>query len=196
MTAEQQNREQVASVMKTLKLGSIEEMDKLNEADDKVELLDRVSMLRDTLIDEDVNIESIPVVDQSSSTDQIKQVYKMLQLKNNRIRYRGFAEEMILAGAYGLEMFFDGTRDVFGSKPDLTGWSDTVRVRLRRMQYETSSLVQEIMSEYNMSSTSRMFLELLPSMFMYSRAKKNKKSEAAVSESHYRAALNAMNASG
>ena len=98
-----------------------------------------------------------------------KNVYKILRLKNDRNRYCSFAEEIILAGAQGIEHLFDGKKEWFGRKPDLVGWHQTVKVKLRRMRFETSTMVQGVMQEYNMSPGMRLMLELIPSMFLYSR---------------------------
>ena len=88
---------------------------------------------------------------------------------------------------------FDGKKDWLGRKPDLTGWSDTVKVKLRRMRYETSTFVQEVMQEYNMSAGTRLALELLPSMFLYSRSRRLTRNDNLVSDSDYKDAISNMN---
>jgi hypothetical protein len=102
----------------------------------------------------------------------IQNVYKILRLKNDRNHYCSFAEEFILAGAYGLEYLFDGEKEWFGRKPDLIGWSKTVQVKLRRCRYQTSTFVKDFMQEYNFTPGVQILLELIPSMFLFSRRKK------------------------
>ena len=100
---------------------------------------------------------------------------------------------MILSGAYGLEYVFDGKREVFGRQPDLTGWADTVKVKLRRMRFETSTFVQEVMQEYNMSAGVRLALELIPSMFLYSRNRRLTQNDNLVSDVDYKNAITNLN---
>ena len=86
------------------------------------------------------------------------------------------AEEVILSVSNGLERVFDGENDYFGMQPDLTGYSDTVRVKLRRLRYETSTIAGTIMEKYDLSPMTRICMELIPSMFIHStlRNKHNK----------------------
>jgi hypothetical protein len=82
----------------------------------------------------------------------------------------------------------------FGSyRPDLVGWSSTVKVKLRRMRYETSTFVGEIMQEYQMSSGVRLALELLPSVFLYSRQKKISNKENFAGDASYKDAITELN---
>jgi hypothetical protein len=123
----------------------------------------------------------------------IQNIYKILRLKNDRNRYCSFAEELILSGAYGMEYLFDGKKEWFGKAPDLTDWSSTVKVKLRRMRYETSTFVGEVMQEYNLSAGVRLALELLPSMFLYSRNRRISKNDNLVSDNDYKNAISQLN---
>ena len=150
-------------------------------------------MLKITLEDEGIDTSNVPTVNKNSSITDIQNVYKILRLKNDRNRYCSFAEELILSGAYGLEYLFNGQKEWFGRKPDLVGWPDTVKVKLRRMRYETSTFVQEVMQEYNMSAGVRLALELLPSMFLYSRNRRISQNDSLVSDTEYKDAMNNLN---
>ncbi len=57
-------------------------------------------------------------------------------------------------------------------KPDLTGYSDTVKVKLRRLKYETSTIASTIMEQYDISPLTRIVLELVPGMFIHSTLRK------------------------
>jgi hypothetical protein len=94
-----------------------------------------------------------------------------------------------LAMAYGLENVFDGKREVLGSKIDLTGYSDTVKVKLRRMRYDTSNFVSGIMQGYNISSGWRIMLELVPSLFLYSRNRRLTGKDNLISDENYKKAM-------
>jgi hypothetical protein len=147
-------------------------IDEEEEEDDKNVLLEQIDMLRDSLEDDGVSLINVPQVTKSNSMSEIQNVYKVLRIKNDRNRYCSFAEELILSGAYGLEYLFDGKNEWLGRKPDLVGWSNTVRIKLRRCRFQTSTLIKDIMQDYNMGSGWQLLLELIPSMFLYSRQKK------------------------
>jgi hypothetical protein len=195
MTQEEKKQKHINLVLKGMGDSNDVEfnMDKERDEDDKTSLLEQIDMLRITLEDDGVDISNVPEVFKNSSLSDIQNVYKILRLKNDRNRYCSFAEELILSGAYGLECLFDGEKEWFNRKPDLTNWSDTVKVKLRRMRYETSTFVQEIMQEYNMSSGIRLCLELIPSMFLYSRNRMKTQHDNLASDVQYKEAMSDMN---
>ncbi len=174
MTMEQKKQTYVNDVLNDISDDKDDEfnMDNEREEDDKNLLLEQIDMLRMQLEDDGTDIRNIPIVNKSSNIIDIQNIYKRLKLKNNRNRYCSFAEELLLAGAYGMEYLFDGEKDWFGRKPDLVGWSKTVQVKLKRCRYQTSTFVKEIMEGYNMSSGMQLLIELVPSMFLFSRRKK------------------------
>jgi hypothetical protein len=90
-------------------------------------------------------------------------------MRNDRRRYNTIAEDLIMAGAHGLEWAFDGKKTYFGFVPNLVGWHNTVAVRLRQMKYDTSAIVSDIVRDYNMGSATRVALEIIPSAFLYSK---------------------------
>ena len=61
------------------------------------------------------------------------------------------------------------------------------------MRYETSTFVQEVMQEYNMSSGVRLALELFPSMFLYSRNRRLSQNDNLVSDKQYKNAISQLN---
>jgi len=174
MTMEQKKQTYVDDVLNDMSDDRDTEfdIDKEKEEDDKNSLLEQIDMLRMSLEDDGTDINNIPLVNKNSNMSDIQNVYKILRLKNDRNHYCSFAEEVILAGAYGMEFLFDGEKEWFGRKPDLIGWSKTVQIKLRRCRYQTSTFVKEIMQEYNMSPGMQLVLELIPSMFLFSRQKK------------------------
>lgn len=194
MTDEQTKQEKINKVLKGIDDKELEfNIEKEKDDDDKASLFEQIDMLKTTLEDEGIDVSGVPNVNKHSNIKDVQNVYKILRLKNDRNRYCSFAEELILAGAYGLEYVFDGKKEWFGRKPDLIGWPDTVKVKLRRMRYETSTFVQDVMQEYNMSSGVRLALELLPSMFLYSRNRRISQQDNLISDSEYKSAINSMN---
>lgn len=135
MTIEERKQDRINSVLKDIDDRELEfNIDKEKEEDDKSSLLEQIDMLKITLEDDGIDISGVPSLSKGSSMKDVQNVYKILRLKNDRNRYCSFAEELILAGAYGMEYIFDGKKDWFGRNPDLTGWSDSVKVKLRRMR--------------------------------------------------------------
>ena len=188
MTLEEENQRHVANVMKDFDSGHIStskyddervglgpgaparfDIEKESEDDDKLLLLEQIDTLREILVDDRVNLENIPHVNKSNTLAEIKDVYHVLCRKNDRNRDYCFANEMILAGAKALESLFDGQREWFSRKPDLRGWSDTVKSKLRRMRYETSTLVRDVMEGVGIGPRWRILFELIPSMFLHTR---------------------------
>lgn len=152
-------------------------VEKEKEEDDKVILLEQIDMLIMNLKDEGIDVSRVPSVNPASTMEDIQNVHKILRLKNDRNRYCSFAEECILAGSQSLEWLFDGKKAYMGRRPDLRGWSATVNIKLRRMRYDTSTFVSEVMQDYNLGHGTRIMLELLPSLFLYSKMKKTQYSD-------------------
>jgi hypothetical protein len=197
MTQEETKQNRINQVLRDIDDRELEfNIEKEKEDDDKASLLEQIDMLRITLDDDGIDIKGVPEINKKSTMKDVQNVYKILRLKNDRNRYCSFAEELILAGAYGLEYAFDGKKDWMGRKPDLTGWSDSVRCKLRRMRFETSTFVQEVMQEYNLSAGMRLALELLPSMFLYSRNRRLTQNDNLVSDNDYKEAISKLNELG
>lgn len=164
-------------------------IDKEKEEDDKAILLEQIDMLLTNLRDEGIDVSRIPDVDNSSTIEEIDSVHKILRLKNDRNRYCSFAEECILAGSHTLEWLFDGKKSYWGKHPDLRGWSATVNVKLRRMRYDTSTFVSEMMQDYNLGHGTRIMFELLPSLFLYSEMKKSQYGDNLVTSDELNSAI-------
>jgi hypothetical protein len=194
MTQEERKQDRINQVLHDIDDRELEfNIEKEKDEDDKSSLLEQIDMLKITLEDDGVDVSGVPQINKNSSMNDVHNVYKILRLKNDRNRYCSFAEELILSGAYGMEYLFDGKKEWFAKRPDLTGWSSTVKVKLRRMRFETSTFVQEVMQEYNMSAGMRLALELLPSMFLYSRNRRLSQDDNLVSDAEYKNAISKLN---
>jgi flagellar biosynthesis protein FlhF len=119
----------------------------IQDEEKKIRLLEKIEILKEDLNRDGVNLNKIKNVDYNSPLDDIDQVYRILLIKNNRDRYRELAEDVILTISNSLERVFDGENEYFGMQPDLTGYSDTVRVKLRRLRYETSTIAGNVMEK-------------------------------------------------
>lgn len=189
MTNEEKRQNIIGEVFNDIKQeqGStpIISIDKEREEDEKDRIIEQISFLRETLEDEGENLSRIPNVTSNNSYDECKSVLKILLLKNDRKRYCTFAEEFILLGATGVEWLFDGKKSYFGHTPDMTDWHKSVQSKLRRMRHDTSNLVGGIMRKHNLGSATRLALELLPSMFLYSKMRKSQHKDTLVSDSEF-----------
>jgi hypothetical protein len=150
------------------------------EEDLKATLLEDIDELISELSSETppVDLSRIPKVNQDSPLDLVKKVHKILRMKYDRRRCNTLGSEVILAGAQGLGYICDGKRKIGPFCPNLEGWHNTVRPKLRRMKYETSTIVSNIMQEYNMGPVTRVLLELIPSAFLYSNMRRENHNQA------------------
>ena len=191
MTNEEIKQDHVNKVLNNIEKNNddAEFVEKEDEEDEMARIMEQIDLLKTNLESEGVDLSRIPDVNTSTSKREAKAVLRMLQIKNDRLRYCDFFEEGILAMAYGLENVFDGKREVLGSKIDLTGYSDTVKVKLRRMRYDTSNFVSGIMQGYNISSGWRIMLELVPSLFLYSRNRRLTGKDNLISDENYKKAM-------
>jgi hypothetical protein len=146
----------------------------LLDNDKKILLLQKIEDLIEDLNCDGVDTSAIPNVNFKSSLDELDLVYRQLVIKNNRDRYRVLAEECFLIFAKGLEKVFDGDKEYFGYKPDLTDFSNTMRTKLRRFRYETTSMASDFVEHYELSMRSKLFLELGASAISHSISRKHK----------------------
>jgi len=152
-------------------------IDDENREDLKVSLLEKIDNLMEELEDDGISLDKIPRVDYNTDLEKIEYVTKLLMLKSNRNRYASLGEEFILAMASGLEMVCNGDRELFGLRPDLQGYSDVVKVKLRRLRNETSQVVGNVVEKYEMSPFTTLLIELIPSLFLHSKRRKNQISD-------------------
>jgi hypothetical protein len=164
-------------------------VEKEKEEDDKAILLEQIDMLITNLKDEGIDVSRVPEVGNNSPIEDIENVHKILRLKNDRNRYCSFAEECILAGSHTLEWLFDGKKTYMNRRPDLRGWSATVNIKLRRMRYDTSTFVSEVMQDYNLGHGTRIMFELLPSLFLYSKMKKSQYADNLITSDEMNSAI-------
>jgi hypothetical protein len=172
VTMEQQKQEIIDNVISDYQQVEPFDIEKTREEDEKDNLLEQIDSLIDILTDDNVNLSRVPRVDKNSSIEQIKSVLKWLTIKNDRLRFGTLADEIILAGCGALERLFDGKKMYFGTSPDLTGWSDTARVKLSRSRYTTSSIVGNVIQNSNIGPVTRLFIEFVPSIILYSNRRK------------------------
>ena len=177
LTEEQENQKFVDNVLSNNSNNNSNKYDynieDENREDLKLTLLEKIDNLTEELEDEGISLDKIPKVDYTSNLEQIEYVAKLLMLKSNRNRYASLGEEFILALASGLEMLCNGDREFLGIRPDLQGYSDVVKVKLRRLRNETSQVVGNVVEKYEISPITTLLIELIPSIFLHSKRRKN-----------------------
>ena len=62
--------------------------------------------------------------------------------KWRKIYNRGPVEDIILMSSKGIEKIFDGTTDIFGYKPDLTGISNSIMLTAKQHRQEIGKIVE------------------------------------------------------
>ncbi len=147
-------------------------MDQEIEDERKNFLLEQIEYLKDDLDELGVSVDRIPQVSHSSPLKSIDEVHKRLMFKYNKLKYNSIAEESIIAGASILEMIFNGQNEYFGCKPDVTGYSDIVKSKLKRIRFETSTAVSRFVKSNNVGVLPRIMMELLPSLITQSQRRR------------------------
>ena len=168
------------------------------EEDEKIKLLERIDSLKTIIESEGTEVKNIPPVNSSTPLKDLRLYAQMLQVKYDGIRYSDAFQELILAGAYGLEVIFNGKREFFGARVDLTDYSSVVKTKLRRLHYDTGTFVQSVMKNHNVSPGVRILLELLPTLFLHAHKRGQQKNdnivnETQVNEKEYENAINNLN---
>jgi len=138
-------------------------------------MLEDIDDIRQELTE--IPLDHIPKVDADSPPELVKKVHDMLRRKHARQAGVTMGKELILLGAKGLGWIFNGKRSVGPIKPNLKNWHANVRPRLRKMRYETGSLVSGIMNSLKLGPAGRIALELIPSAILYSAAMSEQEDE-------------------
>ena len=195
MTNEEKKQKHINKVLSKIDDSNKHELDLIHqeeEEDEMARIFEQIDLLRSNLETEGIDLSRIPEINTNTSKKDAKAILKILQIKNDRLRYCDLFEEGILVFANGLEKEFDGKKEWFGHKPDLVGWSDTVKIKLRRLRVDTSSFVSNVMKGHNINSGWRIIMELLPSVFLYSRERRVKSGDNLISDDSYKDALRTL----
>lgn len=142
--------------------------DKERKDDLRSAMLEEIDCLREELENCNIKLDGITIPTTNSSDGEIESCLRILRKKSDRHKYCTYAEEGILMLAHGIEELFDGHNSFFGYRPNMRGWSVNVENKLRRMKYDTSKLVTQVMHDYNVGPGTRLLLELVPNAILYS----------------------------
>lgn len=150
-----------------------------NEEETKGILLEDIEELLSELRGYGVDVSNVAEVNSDSTLKEIKEVHKKLQHRYDRKRCHTFGTEALMAAAHGLEFMFDGKKTYGPFRPDLTDWHNNIRPKLRRMRYETSSVVSDAMHTWNIGPLMRIAMELGISAVLHSKSRQNQRGQAA-----------------
>lgn len=170
-TREEQLQTNISKVLESVPKMNID-MDQEIEDERKNYLLEQIESLKDDLDELGVSVDRIPYVSYDTPLKQIDEVHKRLMFKYNKLKYNSIAEEALVAGASVLEMIFNGKHEYFGCRPDITGYSDVVKSKLKRIRFETSTAVNRFVSNNNIGGASMVMMELLPSLITQSQRRR------------------------
>lgn len=149
------------------------DMEQEIEEERKNSLLEQIEALRDDLNELGVSVDgSQYYVSYDAPLKRIEEVHRRLTFKYNKLKYNSIAEEALVAGASLLELIFNGKHEYFGVKPDITGYSDVVKSKLKRIRVETSTAVSRFVAKNNVGVVPRLMMELLPSLITQSQRRK------------------------
>ena len=149
------------------------DMEQEIEDERKNTLLEQIESLRDDLSELGVSVDASQYyVSYDAPLKRIEEVHRRLTFKYNKLKYNSIAEEALVAGASLLEMIFNGKHEYFGCKPDITGYSDVVKSKLKRIRVETSTAVSRFVTRNNVGVMPRLMMELLPSLITQSQRRK------------------------
>jgi len=139
---------------------------RLNEH--KLGMLEEIDDLKEDLKSE-VNLDTLPNVNYNSSLEDIERVHIILRKKHERIRYSNTATDWVMLFSGMAEAFFDGEREVLGMRPNMKGISKKLKVKLRRIRYDTSVVVGQILNDNNIGPIMRIGIELIPTILIHSQ---------------------------
>ena len=138
----------------------------------KAMLIEQIQLLKLLLEEDGENVDKIPDVSEYDDIKKLEHIHRILKIKKDRAQFSTMGEEILLFFVHLLENVFDGKTTYFGKyAPDLRGFHCNVQQRLRRNRFETSTIVSNIVENYQISPQSKLLLELIPSLFLYSFTK-------------------------
>lgn len=169
-TNEQDRRSTISSV-----IGSHQDistsLDRERMEDAKMSMLAEIDDLYASLKREGSDLSRITLPDADANYTDVEKTLRILRHKNDHIRYRTLAEEFLIFGAHTLGDICNGERVFFGRyRPNLKGWHNNVSVKLERMQHDTSKIVNTIIQDYDIGPGTRLLVELVPNMVLYSKS--------------------------
>lgn len=161
-----------------------EVLGKARTIDNKISAIEEIKDLIELFEKDGEKVDDIHIPTVDESDEIIFNTLSILRKHNDRRRFGSLADDCIMLAATSLEALCDGKREWLGFTPDLTGWSNHVRAKLRRMRHDTSQIASVVMNDYNIGPGLRLIIELLPNMIMYARGRASAHDSAVSDDQH------------
>lgn len=94
------------------------------------------------------------------STEQLEHIRIMLDREVSNYEGRVFVKDSIVSALGLIETYFDGSTNVMGRYPDLTGLGDKMEVNLRKRKTETAHIYQSVKETIGLSPTTQIGLDI------------------------------------
>jgi hypothetical protein len=134
--------------------GSID-LAKQGEMDEKTQLLDEIKEYLEFLQDDRIKQPS-----ESESIEVLRNLKRYLKTRINKDRYAFYFEEALLFSARKLGSHWNGDQEFFGYKPDLRELDIALYPKLRKMRFDTSEIIKNLIKTYDVSPMISLVLEL------------------------------------
>ena len=143
------------------------------DEDELIRLKENIEGLKQTLIEEQISYDNIAYVNDLTSVSKARKVERAMQVRLDNLRLREMIEEVALTLCSGVEEVCNGENEILGGKPDLRGYSNTLKLKLRRMRGKTTYAVSQVLQNSNMPWWLTLILDIGPSLFLFARDKQN-----------------------
>lgn len=143
------------------------------DEDELIRLKENIEGLKQTLIEEQISYDNIAYVNDLTSVSKARKVERAMQVRLDNLRLREMIEEVALTLCSGVEEVCNGENEILGGKPDLRGYSNTLKLKLRRMRGKTTYAVSQVLQNSNMPWWLTLLLDIGPSLFLFARDKQN-----------------------
>lgn len=138
--------------------------------------LENIRYYRKSLLQAGQSLDDIAEVTVTSTDQEINDTLEILQIRNARIEYATFLEELLLILAKGMEIF-DGTKPIpFTSiYPNMKGYGPQLKVKLQRLQPEMSGVVGQFVGNRKMNPWSALAMGIVPGIVLHAITNSNSK---------------------
>lgn len=168
-TQEAMKSDRMSSALSALSINPESYISIEHENDEKLSLIEEINELISVFRDSGEDVSTIHVSTIDEPIEAIRANHRSLLHRNDRKRYGSIADDCIMLIATSIAQIFNGKREYFGFRPNLSGWPQHMMPKLRRMRHDTSQMTSSLFNNYNIGVGGRIFLELVPSMIMYAR---------------------------
>lgn len=157
----------------------LEEIEREDDEEQRADMIADIEQLLAALEADGVDITRYENMkpDSHASTREVGAYLRTLQKRMDRNRGSAIVDELLLFGVTLLEDIFDGKHEWFGYRPDLTGFSNTARTKMRRLRPESAVLASSVLQSHSLGPASRILLELAPAAFLHAHQRRQRHDE-------------------